>query len=260
MKKKTLLLSVLTIATAITLAGCSAGKSADEIEESNTAEITNETTEDELAEANDTEKEDVVEEDTMEDTDETTDETTEDTTTSDAVVEPTGDWVDLDNMVFYVNGKQYQLNANTLQEMIDDDVPFNEKDIANAGNNLNPNYESESFRIVLGEYESAQVSTMNSSEDGKVTSECFLSKIYLPVHEDSNQNILKFNFPLTMTEDELKSNAGEPTDFSEYINEDGTYVSHTYSYKKDSEKYYGQYGYTFEFMNGKLKYVTINYK
>ena len=59
-------------------------------------------------------------------------------------------WIDLDNMQFSVNGKVYTLGKTTLQEMIDDGVPFDENDINNAGNNVNPNYTSDSFEIVLG--------------------------------------------------------------------------------------------------------------
>ena len=59
-------------------------------------------------------------------------------------------WADFDNMSFKINGKTYTLGKTTLQEMIDDGVPFDENDLANAGNNINPRYESSSFEIKLG--------------------------------------------------------------------------------------------------------------
>ena len=58
-----------------------------------------------------------------------------------------------------------------------------------------------------------------------------------------------------MTEEDLKNNAGEPTDTSNYDDED--YHQKTYEYKRDSTEYLGDAGYKFEFTNGVLKYVTI---
>ena len=37
-------------------------------------------------------------------------------------------WADFDNMSFKINGKTYTLGKTTLQEMIDDGVPFDEND------------------------------------------------------------------------------------------------------------------------------------
>lgn len=165
-------------------------------------------------------------------------------------------WVDMDNRQFAINGKVYTLGKTTLQDMIDDGVPFDKDDIANANNNLNKDTTSQGFKIILGEYWSAQVEVANYTDKNMVIKDCPISQIYLPNRDDETQNILKFAFPLTMTESELKENAGEPTDTRNYSS-DG-YISNTYEYTKDSEKYYRDSGYDFEFVNGKLKYVTIN--
>ena len=82
-------------------------------------------------------------------------------------------------------------------------------------------------------------------------------KVYLPMKPDATQNILSFAFPLDMTEDDLKENAGEPTDFSTH--ESDGYVNNKYEYQRESDVYYGSYGYDFEFINGTLQYVTIDY-
>lgn len=168
-------------------------------------------------------------------------------------------YVDFDNRSFAVNGKIYTLGVNTLQEMIDDGVVFDEDDIANAGNNLNKNYESSGFKIPLGEYYSAQVSVMNCSDDNMRTADCMLSRIYLPVHLDKEQNILAFAFPLDITEEELVAQAGEPTEISEYKSESGDRVYRNLDYKIDAVSYYGSSGYHFEFVNNSLQYITINY-
>lgn len=167
-------------------------------------------------------------------------------------------WVNMDTRSFTVNGKVYTLGVNTLQDMIDGGVPFDEADIANANNNLSPNTESQNFSIVLGEYYNAQVAVINTTEENKTIAECPISSIYLPVDLEESNDILTFAFPLTMTEDELLANAGEPTSKDSY-GADTDYVMNTYEYKAQSDKYYRETGYKFEFTNGTLSYVTINW-
>ena len=156
-------------------------------------------------------------------------------------------WADFDNMSFKINGKTYTLGKTTLQEMIDDGVPFDENDLANAGNNINPRYESSSFEIKLG-------------ERNKKASECFIDNVYMPIY-DEPQDILEFNFPLTMTQEELLANSGEPDpdNIYTYQSDDSDYHSESYTYEKEAEKYYGNSSYKFEFANDVLAYVTISY-
>lgn len=168
-----------------------------------------------------------------------------------------GRYVDFDNMQFAINGKTYTLGQTTLQELIDDGVPFNEDDIANASNNLNKNSQSSGFRIVLGDYWSGQVYVFNDSDAGKTASECYISEVYLPMHIGETQNVMSFAFPVDMTLDELLANESNPTDNRTYEGENHT--TDTVEYKKDSTKYYGQYGYKFEFLDGVLQYITIDY-
>ncbi len=167
-------------------------------------------------------------------------------------------YVDFDDMSFWVNGTKFTLGVSTLQDMIDAGVPFDEKDLANAGNNLNPNYQSQGFRIELGKYWSAQVYTMNDTKENKTISECYICEVYLPNHENEQQDILKFAFPLDLTMEQLTANAGEPDDVSHFDGDNG-YYSDTLTYKKDSDKYFGYNQFKFEFIKGVLKYVTITY-
>ncbi len=170
-----------------------------------------------------------------------------------------GQYVNLDNMQFSINGNTYTLGQTTLQQLIDDGVPFNEDDIANAGNNLNKNSQSQGFRIELGEYWSAQVFVMNDTDSNKTTSECYISEVYLPLKKDQTQDILTFAFPQDMTIESLKENAGEPTK-SDHYDGDDDYYTDKLEYTKDSTKYIGDYGYSFEFTKGKLTYITLDYK
>lgn len=167
-------------------------------------------------------------------------------------------WVNLDNRSFAVNGTVYTLGVSTLQDMINGGVPFDEKDIANTNNNLNSNTESQNFSIVLGEYYNAQVAVINTTEENKTMAECPISSIYLPVDLEESNDILTFAFPLTMTEDDLLAQAGEPTSQDSYSS-GSDYTMNTYEYKVESENYYRETGYKFEFTNGVLSYVTINW-
>ena len=171
---------------------------------------------------------------------------------------PSGKYVDLDNMQFAINGKTYTLGKTTLQELIDDGVPFREGDVANASNNLSKNSQSGGFRIVLGEYWTAQVFAFNDTDAGKPASECYINEVYLPVHKDETQDILTFAFPQNMTVEELRANAGEPTKEQHYDGDNG-YYSDKLEYTKESTKYYGDSGYVFDFMKGVLDIVTIEY-
>lgn len=206
-----------------------------------------------------TEASEVLFEEDTEDTDaqKDTKKPSKDTSSSASSASFSGDYVTLDNMQFAINGKVYTLGQTTLQELVDDGVPFDDDSLACVNNNVTKNSQSQGYKITLGEYWSAQVYVLNDTDDNKSAAELAINEIYLPLHDDETQDILTFAFPATVTEDELRANAGEPTDFSNY--EDGDYVSHTLEYTQESTKYYGDSGYTFEFTNGALSYITIEY-
>ena len=165
-------------------------------------------------------------------------------------------YADLDHRQFAINGKVYTLGVTTLQDMIDDGVPFDKDDIANANNNVNPDSGTD-FEIELGKYNYATVYVGNFTDDNKAAKDCPIREIYFSIDEDETQNVLSFNFPFSLTEDNLKENSGDPTDYS--TNTSNKYTYTTYEYKVESDDYYGESGYNFEFTNGKLSYVTIDY-
>ncbi len=167
--------------------------------------------------------------------------------------------INFDKVQFSLNGKVYTLGETTLNTLIEDGVEFNEDDIANAQNNLNKHTQSQNFRIPLGEYWSAMVYTMNSTDENQTTADCYINEVYLPIYQDKTQDIIALSFPLNLTMEDLIAQAGEPTKSDHYESEDGTYIQDTLSYKKDSTMYYRDWGYKFEFVNGVLAYVTISY-
>lgn len=194
----------------------------------------------------------------------TTEETaSEEATTGEAASEPAGDtaYVNFDKMHFWINGVEFVLGESTLQDMIDSGVvPFRSDDLEDAGNNLKKNTQSSGFRIDLDKYWSAQVYVLNDTDAGKPANECYISEIYLPNHPGETQDILKFDFPLDLTMDQLKANAGEPEGegYKHYDGDNGFYTD-TFKYTKESTKYYGNSYFSFEFTKGELSYVYINY-
>lgn len=195
--------------------------------------------------------------------------TTEDATTEDVETNTNSDavsvdglseiYADLDNRSFMLDGHIYTVGVSTVQDMIDNGVVFSND--ADAGNNVQPNYESSAMKVELGKYNTLQISVGNFTDENHKLSELPICQVYLPVDiEDEGNDRIQFAFPLNVTEDELVANSGEPTDFREYVSDDGSYVSHTYDYEVDSEMYIGSSGYSFEFANGELKYLYITYK
>lgn len=166
-------------------------------------------------------------------------------------------FINFEKMQFYINGKAYTLGKTTLQEMIDDGVPFETDDIANASNNLNSNTQSQGFKIRLGEYWTAQVYVMNDTDSNKTMSELAINEIYFPNKDDQTQDVITFAFPTNMSEEQFKKAAGKPTDVSNY--EDGDFTNNRYKFTRKSTRYYSDWGYTFEFIKGKLSYFQMKY-
>jgi len=171
----------------------------------------------------------------------------------------TEDFVNFDEMAFYVNGKKYVLGQTTLQEMIDDGVPFDEDVLAVAEEILEPDYESAALTIVLDDYWSARIHVFNEDGEDKKTADCYVNTVYFPNDLERTQNIISFNFPLNITMDDLIARAGEPDKNDHYDSEDSDYYSDTIEYSQTSEKYYGNSYYTFEFVDSALSYLTITY-
>ncbi len=250
MKKQAICLLAAVLCAGSILAGCGA-KETQETEKPSTDPVVTEFTPETTAPT------------TPETTAPTTPETSAPTTpetpeTSAPTVAPSGNFIDLDNLQFSINGKTYTLGKTTLQQMIDDGVPFRESDLANANNNLNKNNQSPAFAIELGEYWSAQVYVFNDTDGNKTMAQCYINEITLPLKKDKTQDILTFACPLDLTVESLKASAGEPTDSRHYDGDNG-YYSDTLKYTKQPTKYYGYTGYVFDFTKGELNRITIQY-
>ena len=171
-----------------------------------------------------------------------------------------GGIIRFDDMCFFVNGKKFVLGQTTLQDMIDAGVPFDEDDLGDAKNNLKANYQSSGFDIRLAEYYSASVYVLNYSDEGMPMNECVVNEIRVYT-KDTEQNILSFEFPMNMTPDDLVKLAGMPNEDIHHYESDtqDDYVSDTYTYSHESERYYTGSYYEFRFVNGQLKDIVLNW-
>ena len=172
-----------------------------------------------------------------------------------------GKYVNFSEMNFYINGKKYTLGKTTLQEMIDDGVPFDSGDLEDAGNNIKKNYQSSRFKIDTGNKSILfYVQVFNDTSAGKPAKECYVNEIYYSSSDTTQtQNLVTFDFPLSLTMEDLKANAGDPNE-KVYHNEDNPkYIYDTLDYTQKGKKYANKNRYSFDFKNNALRKVTIFY-
>lgn len=164
--------------------------------------------------------------------------------------------ISLDELKFYINGKAYVLGQSTLQDMIDDGVPFSEGELDTASNTVKPNSET-SFKITLGEYWSGTVSVMNTTDNAATASNLPLSEVYFPTHNNTGetQNILSFDIPTDISADEFVSKTNGAAETTEYSS-----GAVDVDYTRESTMYFGDYGYKLSYNeDGELSYITIDY-
>ena len=171
---------------------------------------------------------------------------------------------DFDDMHFYVNGKKYTLGKTTLQEMIDDGVPFKASDIKNASVEMKKNSQSlNGIGIECDKFWAPMVYVMNDSTEAKPMSECIIFKVYMHSIEKNYKNgaNISFDFPYQMTMDELIAIAGEPKDANGKTHDEGTNGNYTDTlrYKQKAKKYIGSREYQFVFAKGQMSRIIMTY-
>lgn len=167
-------------------------------------------------------------------------------------------YADKDHLEFAINGKVYRLGETTLQTLIDDGVPFDTSTLNNAGNTVNPNSQSDTFKIVLGDYWYLQIWVGNFTDAPVVAKDLPITDIYFPMKQDKTQDILTFNFSFDLTMEALKANSDEPTENRHYDG-DGGFTSDNLDYRYESSQYISKYGYSFDFIKGRFDAVRLIY-
>ena len=101
---------------------------------------------------------------------------------------------------------------------------------------------------------------LNDTDEGKPISQCYINEIYLPNKPEQSQDILKFDFPLNMTMEQLIANAGEPeADNYRHYDGDNGYYTDSFKYTKASTKYLANSYFSFEYTKGQLNYINMQY-
>ena len=176
---------------------------------------------------------------------------------------PTGaKYVNFDEMNFYINGKKYTLGKTTLQELVDDGVPFAEGESDNFGNNVKSHYQSGYIKIDCGTKNGNYfwIEVFNDTDSGKPMNECYVNQILFKILNDegAKQTLVTFDFPFTLTMDELKANSGEPTE-KPYHNETGSNIYDKLEWTKKGTKFMNRNRYEFSFKNGAFSEVDMTY-
>ena len=177
-------------------------------------------------------------------------------------VDPSGKtYVNFDEMNFYVNGQKFTLGKTTLQDMIDAGVPFKEGELEDAKNNLKSKYQSAPFKVDIGKNFNCYIYVFNDSDSGRPANECYVNEVSFhgSYTKGETQNVLTFDFPLNVTIEDLKANAGDPTEKPYHNEDDPKFIADYLEWTKQGKKYMNRNRYRFEFYNYELRNVTITY-
>ena len=170
-------------------------------------------------------------------------------------------YVNFDEMNFYINGQKFTLGKTTLQDMIDAGVPFKDGELEDAKNNLKSKYQSAPFKVDIGKGFSCFIYVFNDTDSGRPSNECYVNEVtfYGSYTKGETQNILTFDFPLNVTIEDLKANAGDPTEKPYHNEDDPKFIADYLEWTKQGKKYMNRNRYRFEFYNYELRNVTITY-
>ena len=170
-------------------------------------------------------------------------------------------YVNFDEMNFYINGKKYTLGKTTLQDLVDDGVPFEDGESDNFSNNVKSHYQSGYIKIKLDAKSCyCWIEVFNETDSGKPMNECYVNQILFKYLSDEGrkQTMVSFDFPLTLTIDELKANSGEPTEKPyHYDTEKNTYD--TLGWTKKGTKFYNSNRIEFSFKNNVFEEINMTY-
>ena len=170
-------------------------------------------------------------------------------------------YVNFDEMNFYINGQKFTLGKTTLQDMIDAGVPFKDGELEDAKNNLKSKYQSAPFKVDIGKNFNCYIYVFNDSDSGRPANECYVNEVSFhgSYTKGETQNVLTFDFPLNVTIEDLKANAGDPTEKPYHNEDDPKFIADYLEWTKQGKKYMNRNRYRFEFYNYELRNVTITY-
>ena len=170
-------------------------------------------------------------------------------------------FINFDEMNFYINGKKYTLGQTTLQELFDDGVPFEYYVQDDAETMLDPDTESSEYSVLLDGNFLFEIAVLNNTGSAAKMRDCCISEAFILLADGDAQDLVAFDFPLDITQEELIAKCGEPQTPGEvrHFENDNGYYSDTIEYKQECTKYYGYKSYSFEYVKGELSRFTLHY-
>ena len=162
---------------------------------------------------------------------------------------------DFDNISFTVNGDKIQFPI-TVQDLIDLGYEFEDEDIMET---LEPDYYSSTFYGTRNEGEEIRISAMNFSNKDTLIKDCTVKEFIVEYDSFSEKtNTWKMDNGCVLgktTIKEFDENIFNPT----YTYDNENYDAHSRDFEKESEFYYEDLCYSYYFLNGILREVTIIY-
>ena len=177
---------------------------------------------------------------------------------------PTGaKYVNFDEMNFYINGKKYTLGKTTLQELVDDGVPFAEGESENFGNNVKSHYQSGYIKIDCGTKNGNYfwIEVFNDTDAGKPMNECYVNELLFKFVNDEGkkQTLVSFDFPFNLTMGDLKANAGEPNGRTYHNEDNAERIYDTLEWTKKGTKFMNSNRFEFNFVNDEFREINMTY-
>ena len=175
-------------------------------------------------------------------------------TTETEVLLGDGNWVNLNEISFYVNDHKYVLGKNTIWDIVRDGNAVYDVTSEGADAILKPDEKSSRFTIKLAEGWGVSLYTKNIGDDDHAAADCAISELnFIMDEKEMKENRLGFTFPLSITPEELQKTAGKPSKLEDYMDDKLGDVYDTYIYK------YRNMSYTFKFTNKELMVVELKY-
>jgi len=163
-----------------------------------------------------------------------------------------GNWVNLNEISFYVNDHKYILGKNSVYDIVKDGNSVNDVTGKGAEALLKPDEKSSRFTIRLADGWGVSLYSANLGDDDRKAKECEISELNLIMDDkEMTENRFGFTFPLSITPEDLQKTAGKPSKLEDYVDDKLGDVYETYIYK------YRNKSYTFKFTNKELMVVEL---
>ncbi|MDO4500621.1 MAG: hypothetical protein Q4B60_05030 [Erysipelotrichaceae bacterium] len=180
--------------------------------------------------------------------------------TNTADVSKENKYLNFDDMHFYFNGHKIELGKTTLEELLnygaeicDTGYILSRDEWPDINEDLKADY-VQGVHILINEGYYLNIGIYNPDEEDKPLKDCAIYDASLNTNEGENQSVITFNFPYSLSIDELKEECGEPDE--EYGQTEDYHI--IYRQWSKTNEYYQSY-YYFVYRDGVLASFAMNY-